>query len=243
MIDQPNSASPSDRPTVRAQRRERTRSAILTAAAQVFAARGYAGTSLREIAARAQVGQPLVLYHFESKRGVWQAAVDRLWRRLVDEVGESVRRAQDAHPREFVRAVLRSFIRVVAREPAWLQILLREAADPSARLEWLVEHHSQSTYDAGLDFLERAQSAGLLPALPTRHLLYVLVGALTFVIAIAPEVRRVTGADATSSQFLDDHVDTVMALLAGAAPGATAGRSVVGSQASQARHPQPREET
>jgi len=195
----------------RASRKARTRESILEAAGRSFAARGFDGASLREIATSAGVGQPLLVYHFGSKEGVWRAAVDRLFGRVVEATQAAFAEPEDGEQR--LHAVLRSFIRVVAEDPAWLQILLREAAEPGPRLDWLVEHHSRATYEAGMSFLDEARERGWLPALPTEHLLYVLVGALTFVIAIAPEVRRVTGRDVVSEAFLDRHVETVLALL------------------------------
>ena len=44
------------------------RDRILRAAAHLYAARGYAGTTIREIAAAAEVTKPLVYYHFGSKQ-------------------------------------------------------------------------------------------------------------------------------------------------------------------------------
>ncbi|RFU84717.1 TetR/AcrR family transcriptional regulator [Streptomyces triticagri] len=53
----------------------RSREDILRAAQSVFAARGYEGSTVREIARRADVDAALVHYFFGSKRGVFAAAV------------------------------------------------------------------------------------------------------------------------------------------------------------------------
>src|SRR5260370_24543062 len=52
------------------------RERILSIALQVFAERGFEGATTVEIARRAQVSQPLVHYHFDSKEELWRAAVD-----------------------------------------------------------------------------------------------------------------------------------------------------------------------
>jgi AcrR family transcriptional regulator len=213
-----HAATDSDATGARAARKARTREAILEAAGRAFAARGFDGASLREIAAAAGVAQPLLVYHFGSKEGVWRAAVDRLFGRVAQATEAALAEADPEAGEARLRALLRSFIGVVARDTAWLQILLREAAEPGPRLDWLVDHHSRATFHAGVGFLEEARASGWLPPLPTDHLLYVLVGALGFVIAIAPEVRRVTGRDVGSEAFLDRHVETVFQLM-------TAGRS------------------
>ena len=50
-----------------------TRIAILDAAEDIFAERGYAGTSISAIAQRSGASGPLIMNHFKSKRGVFQA--------------------------------------------------------------------------------------------------------------------------------------------------------------------------
>ena len=50
-----------------------TRNAILEAAEDIFAERGYAGTSISEIAKRSGASGPLIMSHFKNKRGVFQA--------------------------------------------------------------------------------------------------------------------------------------------------------------------------
>ncbi len=55
-----------------------TRSSALDAAQHLFAEKGFAGTSMREIAAVAGVSQPLIYYHFGSKEGLYSAVKERL---------------------------------------------------------------------------------------------------------------------------------------------------------------------
>ena len=54
----------------------RTREKILAAARSQFARSGFEGTTIRGIAAGARVDPKLVLHYFESKEGVFQAAMD-----------------------------------------------------------------------------------------------------------------------------------------------------------------------
>ncbi|MFC3614336.1 TetR/AcrR family transcriptional regulator [Lutimaribacter marinistellae] len=60
-----------------AARSARRFDAILDAAEQVFAASGFEGSALREIAERAEVAQGLIHYHFKSKEGLFEAVVAR----------------------------------------------------------------------------------------------------------------------------------------------------------------------
>lgn len=53
----------------------RTREAILASATRLFSERGYAATSIGDVAADAGVTKSLVQYHYQSKEALWQAAL------------------------------------------------------------------------------------------------------------------------------------------------------------------------
>lgn len=61
---------------VRVRNAERTTAAILMAAQQLFASRGYTTTGVREVAAAAGVNSALVRRYFGSKEGLLRAAVE-----------------------------------------------------------------------------------------------------------------------------------------------------------------------
>lgn len=62
---------------------ERSRQALLDAALGEFAAKGFAGARVRDIAARAGVSKDLINYYFGSKEGLY-AEVQRAWLRRED---------------------------------------------------------------------------------------------------------------------------------------------------------------
>lgn len=72
--------------TQRAVRRPSTvvRGLLLDSARQLFAAKGYAGASTREIAVDAGVNEALIFRHFVNKEGLFTAAVIEPFRILID---------------------------------------------------------------------------------------------------------------------------------------------------------------
>ena len=60
------------------------RAQLLDVGRQLFAERGYDGTSVEEIAARAGVSKPVVYEHFGGKEGLYAVVVDREVQRLLD---------------------------------------------------------------------------------------------------------------------------------------------------------------
>jgi AcrR family transcriptional regulator len=71
----PAAGRPGPLPGSGGPRSERARRAILGAARAMFAARGYEGTTIRAVAARADVDASMVMRYFQSKAGLFTAAV------------------------------------------------------------------------------------------------------------------------------------------------------------------------
>lgn len=75
-------------PTRRARRVRMTgkerREQLLDIGRTLFADKGFEGTSVEEIAARAGVSKPVVYEHFGGKEGLYAVVVDREMRQLLD---------------------------------------------------------------------------------------------------------------------------------------------------------------
>lgn len=74
-------------PKVKRNRRSRDeiRSRLLDAARELFAQKGYAGTSTREVSQRAEVAEILLFRHFGNKAGLYEEAVLSPFEHFVDE--------------------------------------------------------------------------------------------------------------------------------------------------------------
>src|SRR5215470_19521404 len=67
-----------------------TKARILTAAEEVFAAKGFEGASTREIAAAAGVNISSLHYHWESKETLYFAVFENIYDRILDLVRGSI---------------------------------------------------------------------------------------------------------------------------------------------------------
>ena len=61
----------------RVEQYEKTRTVLLTVAHELFAERGYAGTSTQEVVGRAKVTRGALYHHFRDKRALFQAVFER----------------------------------------------------------------------------------------------------------------------------------------------------------------------
>lgn len=115
LANEPNRAAPPKRTRVKRKGPGRPEGAsvskndILDAAETVFANLGYAGTTLREVAAQAKVTQALISYYFGSKYGLFEAVFLRrglvISQQRIDNL-EALR----AHGKLKVRDIVRAFL-------------------------------------------------------------------------------------------------------------------------------------
>ena len=75
------------------------RQQLLDIARALFAEKGFDGTSIEEIAHRAEVSKPVVYEHFGGKEGIYAVVVDREMHYLLDLVVSAL---SDGHPRELL---------------------------------------------------------------------------------------------------------------------------------------------
>src|SRR5580693_8422359 len=98
----------------RQQRSIDTRDRILDAAAAEFANHGFEGASTRNVAVNAGVQHPLVTYHFESKEGLWRAALTSLNERFVKLYRARLEGLRGVDAGTKLRLILEDFIRFSA---------------------------------------------------------------------------------------------------------------------------------
>ena len=106
-----------------AQRREQ----LLTIAREVFAERGFEGTSVEEIAARAGVSKPVVYEHFGGMDGAYQAVVEKETTTLHAEIHAALTRP-GAGPRETLERGALALLGYIDRCPDGFRILSRDSS-------------------------------------------------------------------------------------------------------------------
>ena len=112
------------RPRARMTGHER-REQLIGVARGVFAERGYAASSMEEIAERADVSKPVVYEHFGGKDGLYEVVVEREVNLLLDGIVPALRDAPD--PRRAVEAATDAFLSYIENHRDGFRILVRDA--------------------------------------------------------------------------------------------------------------------
>lgn len=91
----------------------------------LFADKGFDGTSVEEIAAKAQVSKPVVYEHFGGKEGVYAVVVDREVRRLLDIIRDSLTEAEG--PKDMIELATLALLDYVDTQTDGFRILVRDS--------------------------------------------------------------------------------------------------------------------
>jgi AcrR family transcriptional regulator len=91
----------------------------------MFAEKGFDGTSIEEIAARAKVSKPVVYEHFGGKEGLYAVVVDREMSNLLGRLTKVLSAGQ--HPREMVEQAALVLLTYIEEETDGFRILSRDS--------------------------------------------------------------------------------------------------------------------
>jgi len=108
-----------------AERREQ----LIEIARGLFAHRGFDGTSIEEIAARAGVSKPVVYEHFGGKEGLYAVVVDREVRSLLTMMQEAL---TAGHPRMLLEQAAFALLDYIEQSSDGFRILVRDSPIGSA---------------------------------------------------------------------------------------------------------------
>jgi AcrR family transcriptional regulator len=214
-----------------------TRSRILDFAEKLFAAQGFHGTSLREVALAADLRQSLVQYHFKSKFELFRAVYERRalpinhdrMTRLAD-IEAKAARGNPLDPEEIVRAFVESTV-VTARDrksggEPYAEIVAQIINDP--------QDHARKVSREFMDVVAKNTLRVLRAALPdiaSDELVWCYVfsiGAMVSAIARTGRVRLLSEGECDP-----DDVERILSLLV---PFITGGMDAV-AKSSKARRP------
>ncbi|EOR72420.1 TetR family transcriptional regulator [Thermobifida fusca TM51] len=100
------------------------REQLLAIGRELFAERGFAATSVEEIAARAGVSKPVVYEHFGGKEGVYAVVVDREMQRLLGLVSDAL---VEGSPRQKLERAALALLQYIEEHSEGFRILARDS--------------------------------------------------------------------------------------------------------------------
>lgn len=123
---------------------ERTRSAILAAAEEQFARRGYAATRMDDVAEALGMTGAALFYHFRDKSALYDAMMEQAFGALTSRLGAVL--SEPATLSERIERAVEAWVDTIVARPALARLILRHIADAE-------QHPTQRVYPTSDAFL------------------------------------------------------------------------------------------
>ena len=131
---------------------------IVKQATRLFAARGFFGASLRDIARAVGIRKPSLLYHFPSKDELRQSVLEQMLAHWNEVVPKILRAATSGH--EQFDAILQETTKFFCADPDRARLLLRELLDRPAEMAPLIANHVEPWARIVSDYIRKGQEQG-----------------------------------------------------------------------------------
>ena len=197
-------------PPQRTRRGEQTAERILDAAEALFAERGFAGTTLRDVAAAVGIRNPSLYNHFAGKDELYAAVLERGIRPVIEALAAFVA-AEDGEQRR--RALLERVMALLARRPNLLRLVQFETLTGGTRLTPALRDWIGTTLERARRIVAADPGTPPWRAEQIPLLVLALYQAVVGYFTIAPLYHDLTGEDlldeaslARQTEFFDELV-------------------------------------
>lgn len=194
MADTPAPRSRDDAPaSLRAEQVAQTRAALIAAGRQLFGTKGFAATSVEDIARAARVTTGALYHHFPTKAAVFEAVFEQVHAEMLVASAEAAAAADGAL--EMIEAGFGVFLDWVL-EPEIQRILVTDGPAVLG-LARFVELDERYALEPSVQVLAAATASGLLRVDDPQTLVLLLFGAMTragLLIASSPDPKATRDA-------------------------------------------------
>jgi len=158
--------------------KSKTRDAILAAALKIFASEGYSGASMPRIAREADVGTPLIHYHFNSKDNLWRETVAYSLADLRQETLAINNVTASINLKDRLKILLLTITKHAAHWPDNFVMMIAEARSQSDRFKWVHQQYTEIIFNELQNILINAMQKQLIKKTNVEQLTTLLIGGI-----------------------------------------------------------------
>lgn len=201
-----SSKIPSTMPTRRSKAVAAKRTAILTAALELFSLYGFHGTRLDNVAEGADVSKTNLLYYFPSKEALYIAVL----KDILDIWLAPLRALRsDQQPLEAIRNYIRLKLVVSRDHPQASRLFCMEMLQGAPLLKGELEGGLRELVDEKSAVIEAWIAGGKLVAVEPHHLIFMLWATTQHYADFASQVEAITGQTLSDPSFFQQTVENV----------------------------------
>ena len=193
---------------LRRRQPEQVRERVLSAALSVFASMSFDGATLQQIADKASVSLPLIVYHFKSKEKLWQAVIEDAVNQFDLLLEQALSNDSTLPATAQLKDVIDAFVRVSVTFPEFRRILANEAYMLTPRLKWIGENFAKRHHATIIGVIQRAQEEGTVLMIEPHNLSYLIVAMATKT-SFAAEYEYLSGLNPFDVAEIDANIAAI----------------------------------
>jgi len=175
----------------RETRKKETIRRILDAAAQAFAATGFEGARIDDIANRAGVNKAMIYYHIGDKKALYTRVLHAVFGDAAARLNANLEHA--ANPTEKIKAYIRSIFEIIEKHPHLPPVMMREMAAGGVNLPEVVAGELALIIDTVARLLSEGSACGEFRDVHPLVLHMMVVGGFSFFKTSGPTRHRYAG--------------------------------------------------
>ncbi|GBQ20031.1 TetR family transcriptional regulator [Gluconacetobacter sacchari DSM 12717] len=189
---------------------------ILNGAELTFAARGFAGTRLEDIARACAIPKANILYYFGSKEELYHATLSRLLARWLADADEWLVAERD--PREAMEQYIRLKMASSESRPAASRLFMQELLSGGHAVRAFLEGDLRAHVSRRADVFRCWQEKGVMTAINPVHFMFLLWSMTQAYSDMQVQLEAVLGREALTSSDFETGVATIMTFVSSVFP-------------------------
>jgi len=210
-IDMPQSKSKAvkeAKPLSRIQ--EANRKAILDAAVDVFAVSGFRGATIDEIASRAGMSKPNLLYYFKSKQQIYQQVLEQT---LEDWLAPFAAIDPEGDPIEELRRYITAKLEMSAKRPEASKLFANEIIHGAPVIGTFLQTTLKDLVDEKTKVIRHWVGEGKLAPIDPYHLVFLIWATTQHYADFDVQIRAVAGTQAGRTGFHEQAAQAVLSII------------------------------
>jgi len=157
---------------------------IINSAIELFSKKGYASTSMEELAKLSGLNKAMVFYYFKNKKGLYEAVMAQIFREIHHKIIQENQRCNTSI--EELESFIRTYAKYACSHPYLPSLLLKELSDSGAVLPDMLFGAMRELFALFSDILKRGKEQGHFGDTIPMILYFMVIGTVNLMVTTKP---------------------------------------------------------
>ncbi len=179
-------------------------------AVNIFAEKGYSGTTTTEITKKAGVARSLIHYYFGNKEELWKASIKRLANEFITQFEQSKKIHKDLDGVQMIKVVIRQLVHFYAKYPAFPKIVAQEMDEHSERSEWIITNLIYPLFNLTGELFKKQRKIGNVKRINKEFQPSLLMGMASSFFSNPYLIKHLYDVDTNDEEVIERYADAVV---------------------------------